>query len=287
MVVAKYKKYKKSPKAELERYFQSIPFGWLQLDKDEVISRIPENASYSDSFRAVLESDAARHGKTAFGDKTPAHWIAVKNIRKHFPDAVIINLVRDPRDVVASLLRVPWGSPSFVMNSIYTEWTLRHLYKQADVHHLRLEDLLGNPEKVLRFILKQIDLPWDDRLLQHDRYSVSDVGGIPWLAQAYKPLKPYIPKRSLPPDKEAWVELLCRSAFVYFGYKKYATQLSFKTLVFDLPLFFKSFIHMMKIFFFQDPDREKELERWLSHNPKAFNHYPECDSDKAIKASFK
>ena len=286
MVVAKYKKYTKSPKAELEHYFQSIPFGWLQLDKNDVISRIPKNASYLDSFRAVLETDATRHGKTAWGDKTPAHWIAVKNIRKHFPDAVIINLVRDPRDVVASLLRVPWGSPSFVMNSIYTEWTLRHLRKQVDVHHLRLEDLLGNPEKVLRFILKQIDLPWDDRLLQHDRYSVNDVGGIPWLAQAYKPLKPYAPKRSLPPHQEAWVEWLCRSAFVHFGYKKYATQLSFKALVFDLPLFFKSLIHMMKIFFFPDPVREKELKRWLSHNPKAFNHYPECDSEKATKASF-
>ncbi|MDB2685813.1 sulfotransferase [Mariniblastus sp.] len=286
LVVAKEKKYNRSSKAALERYFQSIPFGWLRLDRNDVLSRIPENASYVDSFRALLETDAARYGKTAWGDKTPTHWMKINSIREKFPDAVIINLVRDPRDVVASLLKVPFGSPSFVMNSIYTELALRHLRKQVDVHHLRLEDLLENPEQILRFILKQIDLPWDDHLLQHDRYSVNDVGGIPWLAKAYKPLQRKVSKRSLPQRQEAWVEWICRSAFVHFGYQKNKTRLSFKALISDLPPFFKSLIHVLKIYFFPCSDRDKEFERWHLHNLKAFDLYPEWDIGRIIEATF-
>ena len=286
LMVTKRKRYRKSPTAELERYFQSVPFGWLQLDKEDVLSKIQQNALYSDCFRAVLQADANGRGKTVWGDKTPGHWMYVQAIQKDFPDAVIVHLVRDPREVVASMLKVPFGSPSFLLNSIYTRWTLGCLRKQDGVHHLRLEDLLEQPERVLRFILDQIELPWDDRLLDHDRYAVNHVRDIPWLVKARRPLKPYVAKRSLPPHQEAWVEWICHSQLMHFGYQRHKAPLSFKAWIGDVPLALKSMFHLLRIIGFPKACREKELRRWLAHNPKAFDQYPEWNPDKVIQASF-
>ena len=286
MMVTKRKRYAKSPKAELEWYFQSVPFGWLQLDKEDVLSKIRQGDSYSNCFRAILQVDAIERGKTAWGDKTPGHWMYVQAIRKDFPDAVIVHLVRDPREVVASMLKVPLGSPSFLVNSIYIRWALGCLRKEGGVHHLRLEDLLEQPEQVLRFILDQIELPWDDRLLHHGRYAVNHVRDIPWLVKARRPLEPYVAKRSLPPHQEAWVEWICRSSLMHFGYERYKAPLSLKALIGDVPLAFKSLFHLLRIICFPKACREKELKRWLSHNPKAFDRYPEWNADKVIQASF-
>ena len=111
MLMTNKKRFKRNFHRELDQYFRTAPFGWLQLPAETVRDRLPPSPSRADAFRAVLQADAARFGKTAWGDKTPAHGLVVGDIFDAFPNAVVVHLVRDPRKVVASLLRMPWGSP--------------------------------------------------------------------------------------------------------------------------------------------------------------------------------
>ena len=57
-------------------------------------------------FEAIMEDFAQRHGKQRWSDKTPGQLGA--RIHKTFPDAQLVHIIRDPRDVIASSLATPW-----------------------------------------------------------------------------------------------------------------------------------------------------------------------------------
>src|SRR3954453_14550259 len=79
------------------------------------------------AYRAALEAPylayAAQHGKPGWADKTPYYIGHIDELRRVFPDARIVNLVRDGRDVALSLLRVPFG-PANV-------WAAAHQWRGA------------------------------------------------------------------------------------------------------------------------------------------------------------
>src|SRR5216683_1842142 len=76
-----------------------------------------EGTSYAAFFSSLLRFYAQTHGKRRCGEKTPQHALFTKTLCEWYPDARIIHLVRDPRDVVASLLRMPWASSSVLTNA--------------------------------------------------------------------------------------------------------------------------------------------------------------------------
>src|SRR4051794_18165389 len=79
------------------------------------------------AYRAALEAPylayAAQHGKPGWADKTPYYIGHIDELRRVFPEARIVNLVRDGRDVALSLLRVPFG-PANV-------WAAAHQWRDA------------------------------------------------------------------------------------------------------------------------------------------------------------
>src|SRR4051812_49769243 len=79
------------------------------------------------AYRAALEAPylayAAQHGKPGWGDKTPYYIGHIDELRRVFPEARIVNLVRDGRDVALSLLRVPFGPAN--------TWAAAHQWRGA------------------------------------------------------------------------------------------------------------------------------------------------------------
>lgn len=69
-------------------------------------------------FAALLESltvtRAALHGKPRWAEKTPRHIFDLPLTRREWRDAIVVRVVRDPRDVALSLARVPFGAASVV-----------------------------------------------------------------------------------------------------------------------------------------------------------------------------
>lgn len=67
----------------------------------DIVRCIP-SPTYEDIFRIVNEQLAAIHGKNRWREKTPGHLYYIERIINHYPAACFIELVRDPRDVLAS-----------------------------------------------------------------------------------------------------------------------------------------------------------------------------------------
>src|SRR3954452_12565183 len=109
------------------------------------------------AYRAALEAPylayAAQHGKPGWADKTPYYIGHIDELRRVFPEARIVNLVRDGRDVALPLLRVPYG-PANV-------WAAAHQWRDAicagedaerlgaDLLTVRYEDLVAAPETAI------------------------------------------------------------------------------------------------------------------------------------------
>jgi hypothetical protein len=126
------------------------------------------------AYRAALEAPflayAELHGKSRWADKTPYYVGELDLVKRVFPEARIVNLVRDGRDVALSLLRVPFG-PSNV-------WAAARQWRAAvdagdagedrygeDVLTIRYEDLVADPEPVVKRVCAFCEIAYRPEML--------------------------------------------------------------------------------------------------------------------------
>lgn len=119
----------------------------------------------------------ARSGRAVWVEKTPHNVRRFGFVRRRFPHAKLVHIIRDGRDVVCSLRRQPfskvrgaaWDSPG-AARQCAVQWRnavqagLRFRGDPA-YHELRYEDLVRDPEPTLRALLQFLSLPWDGALL--------------------------------------------------------------------------------------------------------------------------
>ncbi len=127
------------------------------------------------SVTAMLESlvvpHARRAGKARWVEKTPRHLLSLDAIRELWPEAAVVRIVRDPRDVAVSLLGVPFGEDSLVGNLVridYDDRVSRHFFSSDQgAMTLRYEDLVRRPERELRrlcrFVGEEFEVAMLDR----------------------------------------------------------------------------------------------------------------------------
>jgi hypothetical protein len=118
-----------------------------------------ESSSYPGLFTSIMQYYAESQGKTRYGEKTPHHAFHAETLCAWYPGAAIIHLVRDPRDVVASLERMPWAPNSIVSNSWM--WLLfnraaRRSQRQPGYLLVHYENLVARPEEELARICAHI-----------------------------------------------------------------------------------------------------------------------------------
>jgi hypothetical protein len=88
-----------------------------------------------------------------------------------FPDAKILVLYRDGRDVALSLTQVPWMSTDLYVNFLvwlYYSWVVRKArdYSWPNLMFARYEDIVTAPEKELGRILQFLGLPEEPAVAQ-------------------------------------------------------------------------------------------------------------------------
>ncbi|MFC7531090.1 sulfotransferase family protein [Actinoplanes sp. GCM10030250] len=134
-------------------------FGDLGLDIEAVVEAIAAAPpTLGSALGTVFKMYADRFGKPRWGDKRPAYLRNLRIILRLFPDAQIINIMRDGRDCVASLRETPWAPAD--LGEMIDYWarsadaSLRAAREYpADVfHQVRYEDLVADPEPHLRAI---------------------------------------------------------------------------------------------------------------------------------------
>jgi hypothetical protein len=107
-----------------------------------------------------------KRGVAYFGEKTPEHTGHLPRIREMFPNAKILVLYRDGRDVAASLSRMPWMTSDLYVN--FLVWLYYHqVLEQArtvdssNLFCVRYEDIVADPQGSFARILNFLELPYE------------------------------------------------------------------------------------------------------------------------------
>jgi hypothetical protein len=146
-------------RAWLERL--SIFFDVPLSDLENVCRGASEVETCLDCLMAFL---AARAGKARWIEKTPGNAGAIGRILTHWPRARILHIIRDPRDVYASMIESrKWTNPQeFAVRWCATVAAARKwLADQGGTHpsycELRYERLVRAPEAQIRLLLAFLD----------------------------------------------------------------------------------------------------------------------------------
>jgi hypothetical protein len=152
-------------------------WGDIDIDPEGMRSRMTAHdpLSAGDAARSFYAAYAAHVGKPRWGDKSPPYTWKAKRIQRELPEAHFIHLIRDGRDVALSLSEVSWGPGD--VQAAATKWVdeltrarqrARRLAPDTYIE-LRFEDLVADPEPLLRRIAAFVDLPWDAAMLDYHR----------------------------------------------------------------------------------------------------------------------
>lgn len=135
----------------------SLPENWRQF---------PRNlASILD---AVFRFFALKEGKTRWCEKTPQHVQHMPKLKKLFPNAKFIHIIRDCRASVASNYRRFGSTPE------YTAWRWRNVVQEGRQQGVKLgnsymeinyEEVTTNPQHWMREICSFLELPFDEVVL--------------------------------------------------------------------------------------------------------------------------
>ena len=125
------------------------------------------------SVAAMLESltvlHARRAGKARWIEKTPRHLLMTDTLWRHWPEARVVRIVRDPRDVALSLAGLPFAKESVVGNLVRADQDDRASRQRIETDPramtLRYEDLVTEPERELRRICAFVGEAWEPAML--------------------------------------------------------------------------------------------------------------------------
>lgn len=162
---------------ELLHAVQALPT-WpdLAFERDYLRARLARVRPWSaaDGVRAVYALYAERHRKERWGDKTPIHCQHMTTLARHLPEARFVHIVRDGRDVAASVRSLPISPGS--IEEIAADWRDQILdarRQAAELPHyreVRYERLVTEPEAVLRELCDYLTLDFDAAMLRaHER----------------------------------------------------------------------------------------------------------------------
>ncbi len=202
------------------------------LHPDEIRAFLEKKPVKGESLlRALVEPYMVRLGKRRWVEKTPNHISFVSTIREMFPDALIIKLVRDPRDVALSVMSLPWGPSTLVAALLYWKKLeeMTETFFQSDELSwvLQFEKLLADPEKELRKLCKFIGEQYEARMLDTTKSAESvNSRAVPWKNKVGQPLdlgRVRVWKKKLPETDNTIAEALLADHLLRYGYETHCS----------------------------------------------------------------
>lgn len=161
---------------------EDTKFKALGLDPAGVVEEIVQAPpTLGSALAAVFRTYARAHGKPRWGDKRPSYFRRVPMLRRMFPDAQFVHLVRDGRDAVSSLTRMPWFKGDLYAaaltwrEAVDTGRRLGARLGPDTFYEFRYEDLVAEPEdelvKLCAFLGEEYDAEMT-KAYQHARRTV-------------------------------------------------------------------------------------------------------------------
>jgi hypothetical protein len=145
-------------------------FGLEPEDLDRAVSALIDN---------FFSRYALQREKQRWAEKTPKNILYIDYLLRIFPRAQFIHVIRDPRDVHASVkAKAKTTTPRW--STTTAEQTARSWVRRIQAglpwrpareryREVRYEDLVRAPHDVMRDVLRFLGEPWDTRILDPDR----------------------------------------------------------------------------------------------------------------------
>lgn len=126
-----------------------------------------------DFLRIVMESIARRQGAWRWADTTPEHILFLDRIKETIPNALIVHVIRDGRDVALSTQRLGWirrlrfdSLPEVMACAMHWEWMVNRGRADGrrlgrDYMEVRFERIVNDPQSALDELSAFIDHPLD------------------------------------------------------------------------------------------------------------------------------
>lgn len=155
------------PSVFIERLLTQTRLADLQLEPASVIDRLGRRPlTPGNVFDSILRCYAASHDKPLVAEKTPGHLHHIPRLLEWFPDARFVWVVRDGRDAVLSLRRLPWVS--LPLWDLCLRWRrnmselrrFERIYPHR-IHRVRYESLLEQPDREVARLCGFLDVPYE------------------------------------------------------------------------------------------------------------------------------
>ena len=174
--------------AELWRAFSALPevMGQYQLSEDYLNTHFAQFAE--GLFRPYLKQS----GDLRLVEKTPHNILAADFLTGVFPQAQLIHMVRDGRDVACSLVNMDWYGPdgkkvwytaSIEAAASYWRQVVENgmaaaQHSAGQIKTLRYESLLKRPSEGMAGVLEWLDEPWHDSVVDRSRRAALVAGEV-------------------------------------------------------------------------------------------------------------
>jgi hypothetical protein len=166
----------------------------IKFDIDRLAGELHEEKrnSMPAIISGVFEKNACGEGKLRWGDKTPYYVLHMPSLLGWFPDAQIIHIIRDGRDVALSLFG---RRHDFRVYNVYHAAKYWQQYVEVGCEagarlgskvymEVRFEDILSDPTVMFKRICAFLGEEYDDKMF--DLQPVDDPGKTPLVHQAIK-----------------------------------------------------------------------------------------------------
>jgi LPS sulfotransferase NodH len=140
------------------------------LDWNEVSEEVMAKCRNGGDFlRIVMQAMAQHQGVERWADCTPEHLLYLQRIKRTIPEALVIHIIRDGRDVALSLEKQGWIKPfawdrrkTLEVAALYWDWIVRKGRKDgrslvSDYIEVRYEELVRDPRTVLQTLGRFIE----------------------------------------------------------------------------------------------------------------------------------
>jgi hypothetical protein len=160
----------------LEAWYNSRLYTLSGLDREVIAAKVMSECRNGGDFLRIIMSEIARsQGVERWADTTPEHLLHLHRIKETIPDALVIHIIRDGRDVALStdklgyIRRLPWDrKPSKMVAGLYWEWMVNKGRRDGrdlgdDYIEVHFEQLINQPRETLATLSQFVgqDLDYD------------------------------------------------------------------------------------------------------------------------------
>jgi len=214
----------------MEAWYGSRLYSLSALQKEPLEARVhAECRNGGDFLRIIMEEMAQQQGVHRWADCTPEHLLYLDRIKQTIPNALVIHIIRDARDVALSMDKGFWIRPfpwerdkRLLVTGLYWEWIVargRESGKRmsADYIEVHFEDLVQHPHQTLARLGQFIDHDLDyERILKVGIGSVREPNTSFDRGANFNPVGRW--KEKFPPEQLEKFEGLIGSTLEEMGY---------------------------------------------------------------------